>query len=59
MPDEQIKNAVLDILADLTASDDVKINLDLNLFETGLLDSIGTVQLLLELQTQFGVEAPV
>ena len=52
MADEAIKNGVLDILADLTGS-------DLNLFETGLLDSMGTVQLLLELQSQFGVDAPV
>lgn len=59
MADEAIKNGVLDVLADLTGSDDVKTNLDLNLFETGLLDSMGTVQLLLELQSQFGVEAPV
>ena len=59
MADEAIKNGVLDILADLTGSDDVKKNLDLNLFETGLLDSMGTVQLLLELQSQFGVDAPV
>ncbi|MDN6104553.1 MAG: D-alanine--poly(phosphoribitol) ligase subunit 2, partial [Lacticaseibacillus paracasei] len=44
MADEAIKNGVLDILADLTGSDDVKTNLDLNLFETGLLDSMGTVQ---------------
>mgnify|MGYP000584690655 CR=1 FL=1 len=36
MADEAIKNGVLDILADLTGSDDVKKNLDLNLFETGL-----------------------
>ncbi|MEO2818235.1 D-alanine--poly(phosphoribitol) ligase subunit 2, partial [Lacticaseibacillus rhamnosus] len=41
MADEAIKNGVLDILADLTGSDDVKKNLDLNLFETGLLDSMG------------------
>ena len=41
MADEAIKNGVLDILADLTGSDDVKTNLDLNLFETGLLDSMG------------------
>ena len=29
MADEAIKNGVLDILADLTGSDDVKTNLDL------------------------------
>ena len=59
MADESIKNGVLDILADLTGSDDVKQDLDMNLFDTGLLDSMGTVQLLLELQSQYGVNAPV
>lgn len=59
MADEDIKNGVLDILADLTGSDDVKKNLDLNLFETGLLDYMGTVLLSLERLRLFGVDAPV
>ena len=54
-----MKDTVLDILEDLTASDEVKKDLDVNLFETGLLDSMVTVQLLLELQTQLGVDVPV
>lgn len=54
-----MKDQVLDILADLTGSDEVKENLDLNLFDTGLLDSMATVQLLLELQSQLGVDVPV
>lgn len=33
--------------------------MDENLFETGLLDSMGTVQLLLQLQTELGIMAPV
>lgn len=54
-----MKDTVLDILEDLTGSDKVKKDLDVNLFETGLLDSMATVQLLLELQTQLGVDVPV
>lgn len=54
-----MKDTVLDILEDLTGSDEVKKDLDVNLFETGLLDSMTTVQLLLELQTQLGVDVPV
>lgn len=54
-----MKDTVLDILEDLTGSDEVKKDLDVNLFETGLLDSMATVQLLLELQTQLGVDVPV
>lgn len=53
------KETVLDILADLTGSDEVKANPDVNLFDEGLLDSMGTVQLLIELQSQLGVDAPV
>lgn len=53
-----MQTTILDILEDLTASDEVRNNLDLNLFETGLLDSMATVQLLLELQSQCGIEVP-
>jgi D-alanine--poly(phosphoribitol) ligase subunit 2 len=52
------KETVLNILADLTGSD-VSGSMDENLFETGLLDSMGTVQLLLQLQTELGIMAPV
>lgn len=54
-----MKDTVLDILADLTGSDEIKTNLDTELFNSGLLDSMATVQLLLELQTQLGVDVPV
>lgn len=54
-----MKNQILDILADITGSDEVKKDLDVNIFETGLLDSMGTVQLLLEFQNQLGVDVPV
>ncbi|WKF70837.1 D-alanine--poly(phosphoribitol) ligase subunit DltC [Pediococcus pentosaceus] len=52
------KETVLNILADLTGSD-VSNSMDENLFETGLLDSMGTVQLLLQLQIELGIMAPV
>ncbi|GEK05519.1 D-alanine--poly(phosphoribitol) ligase subunit DltC [Schleiferilactobacillus harbinensis] len=54
-----VKDTVLDILSDLTGSDEVKEDLDKNLFTSGLLDSMGTVQLLLELQSQLDVNVPV
>lgn len=54
-----VKYTVLDILSDLTGSDEVKEDLDKNLFTSGLLDSMGTVQLLLELQSQLDVNVPV
>ena len=54
-----MKDQILDILAVITGSDEVKKDLDVNIFETGLLDSMGTVQLLLEFQNQLGVDVPV
>ena len=54
-----MKDTGLGILEDLTGSDEVSKDLDVNLFETGLLDSMATVQLLLELQAQCGIDVPV
>ena len=54
-----MKDQILDILADITGSDEVKKDLDVNIFQTGLLDSMGTVQLLLEFQNHLGVDVPV
>ncbi len=54
-----MKDTILNILEDLTGSDEVSRNLNVNLFETGLLDSMATVQLLLELQAQCGIDVPV
>ena len=54
-----MKEQVLDILVDLTGSEEVRDDLNLNLFDNGLLDSMATVQLLLELQTQLGIDVPI
>lgn len=54
-----MKDTVLDILAYLTGSEEVKQDLDINLFDNGLLDSMGTVQMLLELDNQCGIQVPV
>ncbi|KRL38779.1 MULTISPECIES: D-alanine--poly(phosphoribitol) ligase subunit DltC [Liquorilactobacillus] len=54
-----MKDQVIEILQNLTGSDEVGKDLDVNLFESGLLDSMGTVQLLLELQSQCGIDVPV
>ena len=52
------KQAVLDILNELTG-EDLSDQMDENIFENGLLDSMATVQMLLELQDKCGVTAPV
>lgn len=52
------EETVLDILQDLTG-EDLSQAMDTNLFESGLLDSMDTVQLLLELQDRLGITVPV
>ena len=54
-----INEQVLAILAEITGSDEVKTDLNLDLFEEGILDSLGTVQLLVELESECGVTVPV
>ncbi|WP_125604839.1 D-alanine--poly(phosphoribitol) ligase subunit DltC [Lapidilactobacillus bayanensis] len=49
---------IYQILKDLT-DEDFSDKGDTNLFETGLLDSMATVQLLLEIQTELNVDVPV
>ncbi|MGX7417499.1 D-alanine--poly(phosphoribitol) ligase subunit DltC [Carnobacterium gallinarum] len=53
------KAELLDILEELTGSDEVRENLDVALFDEGLLDSLGTVQLLIELDARLGAAVPV
>lgn len=50
---------VLGILSDLTGTPEVTTNLELDLFEEGLLDSLGMVQLLVELEGQLDISVPV
>ncbi|PLS34835.1 D-alanine--poly(phosphoribitol) ligase subunit 2 [Carnobacterium maltaromaticum] len=53
------KEALLDILEDLTGSDEARENMDVSLFDEGLLDSLGTVQLLIEIEGTMGISVPV
>ncbi|KRN88563.1 D-alanine--poly(phosphoribitol) ligase subunit DltC [Ligilactobacillus ceti] len=54
-----MKETVLDILANITGDDEVREDLDMELYESGILDSMATVEMLLELQMQCGIEVPV
>ncbi|MEQ7220661.1 D-alanine--poly(phosphoribitol) ligase subunit DltC [Vagococcus fluvialis] len=53
-----IKETVLAIIEDLTGQD-VSGGLDLNLYDDGLLDSMATVQMLVEIDGQLGITVPV
>ncbi|MBO0440499.1 D-alanine-poly(phosphoribitol) ligase subunit 2 [Enterococcus sp. DIV0212c] len=54
-----IEETILDILEEIAGTDEVKENRDVDLFEEGLMDSLATVQLLVEIDGQLGVQVPV
>ena len=54
----ETKKTVLAILNDLTG-EDLGTKLDDDLFATALMDSMDTVQMVLELEEQLGVQIPV
>lgn len=54
-----VESAVLEVLEGIVQTDEVKKNPNLPLFDSGLLDSIGVVQMLAALQQKCGVEIPL
>lgn len=52
------KQGVLDILNDLTG-EDLSDQMDENIFDNGLMDSMASVQMLLSLQEEFDIDVPV
>lgn len=52
----ELQEKVLDILAEICEDDCVRQDLSLPLFENDLLDSLGLVELLVELESQFDVK---
>lgn len=53
-----IKNEVVAIIDDLFM-EDVSDMMDEDLFDAGVLDSMGTVELILELEEKFDIKVPV
>lgn len=51
-----IRETILNTLADICGTDEVKKNPDLQLFTTGLLDSFGTIQLFVAIQEELNIE---
>ncbi|WP_281164504.1 D-alanine--poly(phosphoribitol) ligase subunit DltC [Liquorilactobacillus sicerae] len=56
-----LEEKVIKILADVTANDEAEVKAlgDQDLFKTGFLDSMATVELLVTLQDELGVNVPV
>ena len=52
------KQGVLHILNDLTG-EDLSDQMDENIFDNGLMDSMASVQMLLSLQEKFDIDVPV
>ncbi len=51
-----IDERVLNCLVQVTESDEVRTALDLPLFDQHVLDSLGTIELILALSDEFGIE---
>lgn len=50
-----MEEKVLDILVEITGEESLRENLDTNVFELGLLDSLGVVNLIVELEDELDV----
>ena len=52
---ESLSDKVLQVLASVAESDEVRANLDLPLYDSQLLDSTKTVELMVMIEEEFGV----
>ncbi|EII0223503.1 D-alanine--poly(phosphoribitol) ligase subunit DltC [Listeria monocytogenes] len=50
---------ILEILEEITETDEVVQNTNIKLFDEGLLDSMATVQLLIEIEEKLDITVPV
>lgn len=53
-----VKSQVIEIIDELFM-EDVSDMIDEDLFDAGVLDSMGTVELIVELESRFGIRVPV
>ena len=54
-----MEDTLFSILEDITGTEEVRENPEVDLFEEGLMDSLPTVQLLVEIEGQLDVQVPV
>lgn len=50
---------VIEVLAEVCQNDVVKDDPNIDLFDSGLLDSFGTVELLVQIEERFGINVPI
>ncbi|BDR58124.1 D-alanine--poly(phosphoribitol) ligase subunit DltC [Xylocopilactobacillus apicola] len=58
MEKSEIKNTVLDVLNEITGTD-LADQMNVNLFDTALMDSMATVEMLLQLQEKLGIDVQI
>lgn len=51
-----MQEKVIEIFTDVTGSDELQEDLDLNLFEAGLLDSLAIIEVLLQIEERLGIK---
>ncbi|NLI93392.1 MAG: D-alanine--poly(phosphoribitol) ligase subunit DltC [Peptococcaceae bacterium] len=51
-----MEEKILEILEAISGTDEVRNDRDLNLFEAGLLDSLGVIELLVGIEEQLGIK---
>jgi D-alanine--poly(phosphoribitol) ligase subunit 2 len=51
-----MKEQVLEIFIEVTGNDEIAEDLDLDLFEAGLLDSLAIIEVLLQLEEKLGIK---
>ncbi|VIF55114.1 D-alanine--poly(phosphoribitol) ligase subunit 2 (D-alanyl carrier protein) (DCP) [Clostridioides difficile] len=51
-----MQDTVIEIFEDVLGTDEIREDLDLNLFETELLDSLAIIEVLLEIENRLGIE---
>jgi D-alanine--poly(phosphoribitol) ligase subunit 2 len=51
-----MENKILDMLENVCGTDEVKEDLNLNLFDAGLLDSLGVIELLVQIEEDLGLK---
>lgn len=51
-----MREKVLDIFEEVTGTDDIREDQDIDLFEAGLLDSLGIIEVLLKIEEVFGLK---
>lgn len=51
-----MKEKVLEIFIEVTGNDEITEDLDLNLFDAGLLDSLAIIEVLLKIEENLGIK---